>query len=175
MMGMKRLARSSFSLSIAAIAGCSRGDGQQRAPDSEETALAAQPGVSVAANPKWPKAACSIISADDVAAVLRKPVTARAQDAIATCDYLTGGDDQISINYWNDKSEFEIMKALLAKRGAKSTPVSGLGAEAMYGTYGTGAGLAVRLADGRAFMVVGHDRDAELAVAKLLVPGRQRA
>ncbi len=175
MTSMQSLARSALSLSIAAVAGCSRGDGQQRAPDPEETAVAAPPGVSGAASPKWPKAACSIISADDVAAVLRKPVTARAQDAIAACDYLTGGADQISINYWNDKSEFEIMKALIAKRGAKSTPVSGLGAEAMYGTYGTDGGLAVRLADGRAFMVVGHDRDAELAIAKLLVPGRQRA
>lgn len=135
---------------------------------------AAQADASGAASPTWPKAACSIVSAAAVAAILRKPVTPRAQDAIATCDYLTGGPDQVSVKYWSDKNEFEIMKALLAKRGAKSTPVSGLGAEAMYGTYGTDAGLAVRLADGRGFMVVGRDRDTELAVAKLVAPGRQR-
>ena len=96
-------------------------------------------------------------------------MTPRPQDAISACDYLTGGPDQVSVNYWNDKSEFEIMKALLVKRGAKSSPVSGLGAEATYGTYGTDGGLAVQLADRRAFMVVGRDRGTELAVAKLVV------
>jgi hypothetical protein len=61
------------------------------------------------------------------------------------------------------------MKALLIKRHAKITSVTGLGAEAMYGTYGTDAGLAVRVADGRAFMVVGRDRATELAIAELVV------
>jgi hypothetical protein len=146
---MKIVWRSALGVSIAALAASGRGDAEQ--------------------GTKWPKASCSILATDAVAEVLHKPVTARAQDAIATCDYLTGGADDISIQYWNDKVEFEIMKSLMAKRGKQGTPVSDLGAEAMYGTYGTDGGLAVRLADGRAFMVVGHDRKAELAVARLIV------
>jgi hypothetical protein len=57
-----------------------------------------QPDLSGARTPTWPTASCSVISADAVAGVLHKPVTARPQEAITTCDYLTGGPDDISIN-----------------------------------------------------------------------------
>ena len=159
-------------LSIAMLAACNRGnvDTGTAATTTTTTSVGSQqPALHLARGPAWPKAACSVISADAVAAVLHKPVTARPQDAITTCDYLTGGPDDISIKYWNHKGEFEIMKALLIKRHAKTTPVTGLGAEAMYGTYGTDAGLAVRLDDGRAFMVVGRERAAERTIAELVV------
>ena len=168
---MQTLLVSALAFSVVATTVCGRGDGGREAATTATGSAPVDTPSTVpgAARPKWPSASCSIVPAADVAGVLGKPVTPRAQDAVHTCDYLTGGSDEISANYWNDKSEFEIMKAQLAKRNAKSTPVGGLGAEAMYGSYGTDGGLAVRLDDGRAFMVVGHDRDHELAVAKLVV------
>jgi hypothetical protein len=155
---------------LAAMATCGRSTDEPRlATTSKDNSVVAQPTAAGPAGPKWQKTSCSIISAKDVASVVGKPVTPKNSDEVTTCEYLTGDADGFRVDYWNYKSEFEIMKGQIANRHKKSTPVSGLGEEAMYGGYGIDAGLAVRLADGRAFMVVGRDREKELAIAKLIM------
>ncbi|HUS65915.1 MAG TPA: hypothetical protein VMZ28_15290 [Kofleriaceae bacterium] len=117
----------------------------------------------------WSKDLCSILSADSVAPIAGKPVTPRAQ--VDSCDYLTGGDDTLSVHYYDNKyggGEYEIFKGLQDERGGKSKPVPGVGVEALYGNSGTGPGLAVQLADGRSFMVAGRDEAKMVAIAKLV-------
>jgi hypothetical protein len=124
---------------------------------------------SASARRTWSKDLCSILPADAVAPIAGKPVTPRAQ--VDSCDYLTGGNDTLSVHYYDNKyggGEYEIFKGLQDERGGKSKPIAGVGAEALYGNSGTGAGLAVQLADGRSFMVAGDSEAKMLAVAKLV-------
>jgi hypothetical protein len=164
-------------LVVFAVA-CGRGGGSETkaAPEAKpEAKTEARPsGTLAAAAPRkvWPKAVCSILPADAVTAVVGKTVTPREQTNVGICDYQTGTPDAVSVNYYNNSAgnagEFVIFKGLQAKH-PKSHPVAGVGAEAMEGNSGTGAGLAVRLEDDRSFMVEGGKETTRLEVAKLVV------
>lgn len=157
---------------VVAVVILSSACGGEKESPAPAPGAAPAPGVtsqSAEARRTWSKDLCSILSADAVAAVAGKPVKPRAQ--VQQCDYLTGGDDTLSVHYYDNKyggGEFEIFKGLQDERGGKSKPIAGIGAEALYGSSGTGAGLAVQLADGRSFMVVGPTEEKMVAVAKLV-------
>lgn len=146
---------------VLVASGCGRSSNEAAPPAKS------QPATAAAARPQWPKESCTILSAQDVGAIVGATVTPRAQ--FVTCDYLAGVTNSLSVSYYDNKysgSEYAIFKGL---QKGKGTPVDGLGVEAMEGNSGVGAGLAVQLADGRSFIVVDGNKASRLAVAKLVI------
>jgi hypothetical protein len=158
------------------VVACGRSGGNETKATPEATPPAAKPsGMVGAAAPRkvWPKAVCSMLTAEAVTAVVGKTVTPREQTNVGICDYQTGTPDAVSVYYFNNRPdnalEFDVFKGLQDKHGKKSHPVAGVGAEAIDGNSGTGAGLAVRLDDNRSFMVEGGTEATRLEIAKLVV------